>query len=119
MYCGGNDLNAGKTPEQVCADFITFARLVREKLPQTKLLFIAVAPSVKRWEQIEKQREANRLIAAEIAKLDPRQAEFVPVEKRLLDADGRPQPSLHLKDMLHYNDAGYAILNEIIRPYLR
>ena len=119
MYCGGNDLNAGKTPEQVCGDFVTFARLVREKLPQTKLTFIAIAPSVKRWPQIENQRATNSLIAAEIAKLDPKLAEFVPVEARLLDSAGQPQPSLHLKDMLHYNDAGYAILNDVIRPYLR
>lgn len=119
MYCGGNDLNAGKTPEQVCGDFVAFARLVREKLPQTKLTFIAIAPSVKRWPQIENQRAANKLIAAEIAKLDPKLAEFVPVEARLLDADGQPQPSLHVKDMLHYNDEGYAILNEIIRPHLK
>ena len=119
MYCGGNDLNAGKTPEQVCGDFVTFARLAREKLPQTKLTYIANAPSVKRLPQIEKQRATNSLIAAEIAKLVPQQAEFVPVESRLLDADGQPQPSLHLKDMLHYNEAGYAILNEIIRAHLR
>ena len=41
------------------------------------------------------------------------------VSLTLIDADGQPQPSLHVKDMLHYNDAGYAILNEIIRPYLK
>src|SRR5262245_7628741 len=36
FYAGDNDLNAGRTPEQVLEDFRAFTKTVREKLPASK-----------------------------------------------------------------------------------
>ncbi|MGC3971296.1 MAG: GDSL-type esterase/lipase family protein [Pirellulales bacterium] len=119
LYSGSNDLNAGKTPEQVHRDFVTFARLVREKLPEAKLTYVAIAPNPKRWSQIEKQRAANRLIKKSIEEFGSEKAEYVSLEEHLLDKQGEPQPPLHLKDMLHFNEAGYKILNRVVKPYLK
>src|SRR5690606_19142180 len=43
MYCGGIDLNAGESPEQVAGDFRTFTEKVREKLPSLRILYISIA----------------------------------------------------------------------------
>ena len=92
---------------------------MREKLPQTKFSYIAIAPSVKRWPLVEKQRATNALIAAEVARQNSPLVEFIPVESRLLGADGQPQARLHVADMHHFGPAGYEILNDIVRPYLK
>ena len=121
LYCGSNDLSAGKSPEEVLADFDQFADRIADDFPTTKLTYIAIAPNPKRWSQIDKQRRTNDLIAASIARRREmnRAVEFVGVEKQLLDADGKPQPSLYLKDQLHFNAAGYAVLNKIVAPHLK
>jgi hypothetical protein len=119
LYAGGNDVNAGKTPEQVAADFGRFAELVRKHLPETRLTYVGIGPNVLRWHLIEKTRAVNRLIAAQIAKLDPARTEYVEIEDKLLDSAGQPQPNLYLPDRLHLNDAGYDILSRIVRPHLR
>jgi len=118
FFAGGNDLAAGKTPEQVRDDFLRFAALVRAKLPETKLTYLAITPSVKRWEQIERQRTANGLIQVEVDKMKSPKVEFVTLEKRFLSESGEPVPTNYAADMLHLSDAGYAILVDIVKPYL-
>jgi len=62
LRAGGNDLWAGKSPEQVFADFKEFAAAVHAKLPNTKIVFISLSPSIARWKQADKEKEVNRLI---------------------------------------------------------
>ena len=119
FFTGSNDLAAGKSVDQVYRDFVTFANLVRHHLPEAKLSYIAVTPSVKRWPQIDRQRELNARIEQEIARRKSPLIEFVKVEERFLDAAGQPQPKLYRDDMLHLNEDGYAILVEIVRPRLK
>jgi len=59
---GGNDINGGKTPQQVLADFQTLVDKVRAKLPETRIAFLSMSPSPARWSQVEQQREGNRLV---------------------------------------------------------
>jgi hypothetical protein len=37
----------------------------------------------------------------------------------MLDSAGNPRRELFLGDMLHMNEAGYAIWKELIRPHLK
>ena len=45
FYAGGNDINAGKAPEEVCADFKAFVEKVRGALPETRIAYISIAPN--------------------------------------------------------------------------
>ena len=83
---------------------------------KTKIVFIAIKPSIKRWALVEKMREANRLIRA-ITKKDKRQA-FVDVDKPMTGADGRPRKELFQKDGLHLNAKGYKLWASLVRPQL-
>ncbi|MCL4192623.1 MAG: hypothetical protein KJZ87_12905 [Thermoguttaceae bacterium] len=116
LYAGDNDLAAGKSPEQVLADYKAFAAKVHGALPDTQIVYVAVKPSPKRWALIEKIRETNRLIRA-AAEQDPRQV-FVDVEKPMLTAEGQPRAELYRPDELHLNDEGYKLWTELVRPHL-
>lgn len=117
VYAGENDINAGKSPEAVHADFNAFRAKVHAALPKTRILYIAMKPSPSRWKLREKFERGNRLIADECAR-DPR-LQFVDVWPPMLDAAGQPRPELFVKDMLHMNETGYAIWKKILAPYLR
>lgn len=116
MYAGGNDLNNGKTPEQVTADFKAFVHKVHQRLPQTRIAYLAIAPNPARWAQIERVRRANQLIA-DFIRTDARLV-FIDVHPHMLGTDGQPLPDIFLEDRLHMNPKGYAIWKKIVEPHL-
>jgi lysophospholipase L1-like esterase len=116
VYEGDNDVGSGKTPEIVEADYRTFVEKARAALPEVKIVFVAIKPSIRRWELIDKAREANAKVKA-ITETDDR-LEYIDVDTPLLDSNGQPRADLFVEDDLHLNDAGYEIWTELIRPYL-
>lgn len=112
LYAGDNDLNAGKAPETVAADFKAFCGKIHAALPQTRVVFIAVKPSPSRWKIREQGEKANALIRAYCAE-DQRRV-FVDVWQPMLDAKGEPRPELFVADMLHMNAKGYEIWTPLV-----
>lgn len=117
LYAGDNDLAAGKTPAQVSADFRSFVAIVRRKLPETRIAFVAIKPSLARLSIIDKARETNQLIR-EYARGDDKLV-YIDVFAPMLDASGKPRHELFLEDGLHMNARGYAIWRDLIFPILR
>lgn len=117
MYAGGNDINDGKTPETVSNDFKAFVEAVHEKLPKTRIAYISIAPNPARWSQVDRVREANRLIESYI-QLDKRLS-FINVFPRMLGADGQPRPEIFSDDKLHMNAQGYALWKKIVGEHLQ
>jgi lysophospholipase L1-like esterase len=117
LYEGDNELNAGRAPQQVAADYREFLRLVRPTLPNARIVFVSIKPSPSRWSLIERAREANRLIR-EITSTDTLQT-FVDVGTPMLGADGRPRAELFIADSLHMTPAGYAIWRAALSPIVR
>ncbi len=117
LYAGDNDLSAGKSPEQVAADFDAFVKVVHDKLPKTKIIFIAVKPSIARWKLIDKVRATNKLIADACAKDDQRLV-FLDIAPLMLKDDGQPNPELFVKDGLHMSPLGYERWSDLLRPHL-
>ncbi|WCJ60131.1 SGNH/GDSL hydrolase family protein [Fontisphaera persica] len=116
MYAGGNDINAGKSAEQVAADFRAFVQKVHQRLPQTRIAYLSIAPNPARWAQVERVREANRLIR-EFTQTDSR-LEFIDVFSHMLGPDGQPLPDIFVEDRLHMNEKGYALWKKLVEPYL-
>jgi lysophospholipase L1-like esterase len=116
FYAGDNDLSAGRTPEQVQADFRAFVGRVHAVLPETRIAFIGIKPSIARWAMIDKVREANRLVRADCDRDD--RLGFVDVDAAMLGWDARPRPELFIKDGLHMSPAGYEIWNLLVRPFI-
>jgi lysophospholipase L1-like esterase len=116
LYAGDNDIAKGKTPEQVFQDWQAFVAKVHGELPDTKIVYVAIKPSLQRWKLIDKMREANRLIAADCA--DSKKLAFVDIDKPMLGDDGTPRAELFLDDGLHMSEAGYKIWSDLVRPEL-
>ena len=116
IYAGDNDLNAGRTPQQLRADFIAFVERVRRDLPKAKIAYISNKPSPSRAQLLPVQREANTLIAAEAQRLG---VDYIDIFTPMLDASGQPDESLFVEDRLHMNRAGYVIWQRAIAPYLK
>jgi lysophospholipase L1-like esterase len=117
VFAGGNDINAGKTPEQVADDFKALAAKVHAALPKTKIYFLSLFPNVRRRAQDEKCVRVNDLIQAFI-RTDERLG-YVDTAARMRAADGGPRPELLRDDGLHMNDDGYKIWNEMVGAVLR
>lgn len=116
MYAGGNDLNAGKTPERVLADFQAFVAKVQAELPKTKICYISTAPNPKRWAQIKEVRAANALIQAFCAKDD--RLQYLDVHPIMLAPNGEPKPDIFVEDQLHMNAKGYELWKGVVGPVL-
>jgi len=116
LRAGGNDLNAGKSPEQVFADYKEFVTKVHSQLPETEIVFISLSPSIARWKQADQEKAVNRLIE-EFTKRVPH-LKYLETYPLPLGPDGRPRPELFLADKLHFNAEGYKLLVERVRPYL-
>lgn len=112
MYAGGNDLNAGKPPEQVFTDFKAFEQKVHHALPDTEIAYISSAPNPKRWAQVENVKALNKSIA-EYCAATPK-TKFIDVFPAMLGPDGLPKPDIFRPDRLHMVDKGYRLWTEIV-----
>lgn len=117
VYAGDNDLAAGKTPQRVLADYQALVRKIHAKLPETRIAFIAVKPSLSRWKLVDRVREANDLVRRYTAR-DPRLV-YLDVFTPMLGSDGTPRKELFLKDGLHMTAEGYAVWKSVIAPAIR
>ncbi|MEM9187196.1 MAG: SGNH/GDSL hydrolase family protein [Planctomycetota bacterium] len=116
MYAGDNDIAGGKSAAVVAADFRSFAERLHDRLPKTKLAYLAIKPSLARWRLACEMRKANALIA-KACDADARLT-FVDIWSPMIGADGRPRRDLFVEDGLHLNPAGYRLWAKVLRPFL-
>ena len=117
LYAGDNDLAAGLASDQVFADFKDFVGRVRERLPATRIAFIAIKPSPSRWKLRDEVNRANALIKDYAA--GEKNLTYIDVYTPMLGADGRPREELFGPDKLHMNRRGYDVWRNVIGPHLR
>ncbi len=108
FYAGGNDLAAGRGPQQVADDFAAFCTAV----PEPRILFVSIRPSVKRWGLFDKETAANKLVRAACA--NGSRLRYVDAVPPLLGTDGKPRADLLVADQLHLNAAGYVVLAKVV-----
>jgi lysophospholipase L1-like esterase len=116
LRAGGNDIHAGKTAEQVFADFKDFVATVRTKLPTTDIVFISLSPSIARWDERGANQRLNALVS-NFAKRAPH-VKYIDTYDLPLDKEGRPRPELFVADKLHFSPEGYRLLIDRVRPYI-
>jgi len=118
LYAGGNDIARGLSPAQVLKDFQSFVAEIHAALPQTRVVYVSINPSVARWSQEERVLAANRLIAEYIRENDGKVAplSYIDSHSKLLSPEGQPRPEILRTDGLHLNDAGYALWKSVLKP---
>ncbi len=114
---GGNDLQDGKTPEEVFEDFKTLVATVHARLPETEIVFMSWNNSPSRWASAQRENALNRLVA-DYAATEPR-VKFLETSDVSLQENGQLREEVFLNDRLHFNADGYRRLAEKVRPVLR
>jgi hypothetical protein len=117
FYSGDNDINSGRTPEQVLVDVRAFAEAIHKRSAKTRIHFISIKPSIARWTQFETQKKGNALIKEFCSKNE--RLSYIDVVPAILGDDGKPRSELFVKDGLHFTAKGYEVLNEAVRSAVK
>jgi lysophospholipase L1-like esterase len=116
FYAGDNDIAAFHSPQQVLADYQALVKKIHAALPETRIDFISIKPSILRWILIGKIREANRLIE-EYSKTNDKLG-YIDVFTPMLTPSGLPRSEFFQLDGLHLNRKGYELWREIVSKKL-
>lgn len=116
VYEGDNDLGGGVAPEQFARECGELAGIVHRELPECRVYFLSIKPSIRRWAIWPKMQEANRLVAAMCA-ADPLLT-YIDVASPMLEANGQPRADIFKEDKLHMLRSGYLLWREAVRAVL-
>lgn len=116
LMIGTNNLG-GNTDEEIAAGVTKCVQLLRAKLPETKVLLLAIFPRSPK--ATDPFRGRIKAINAMIAKLDDggKTVKFLDIGDKFLDNDGNLPPDI-MPDALHPNPRGYQIWADAVKPML-
>lgn len=116
LHVGGNDINAGRTPEQLLADTKTLVAKIRAGLPGVPIVWSSITPGPGRWNQREQRKAANALVKAWMA--GEKGLHFVDLWDAMLTPEGQPREDLWVADRVHPNHEGYLVRVRLTKPLL-
>lgn len=116
-YAGDNDVEAGVPASEIAHQFALFEAKVHAALQDTKVIYISIKPSIRRWKWIDTIRTSNALAKAYCLKTS--NTTFMDIENQMLGADGQPNPELLVPDGLHMTPAGYEVWTAALKPLLK
>ncbi|MDO1513188.1 cyclic nucleotide-binding domain-containing protein [Maribacter confluentis] len=117
LYAGENDLNDGKTPQEVLSGCMELVTMIYDKYPGVELALISLKPSVEREYLIPLIMETNLMLSKYI--ITELNAQYINVFAQMITTDNRPIPELYLSDGLHLNKQGYALWSTAIKKALQ
>ena len=117
LMIGTNNSNgADNTAEEIAAGIDAIVKKLRTKLPQTKVLILAIFP---RGEKPNPQRDKNAQASTIVSKLaDNQSIYFLDIGEKFLEADGT-LPKETMPDFLHLTPKGYEIWADAIEPNVK
>jgi len=120
----GTNNSASHTAEEIFAADKKIVEMIRAKVPETKVLLLAIFPrgprkntngSTDPW---EKRMDVINATNAKLATLDDRQTvRFLDINEKFLGQDGKIPFSI-MPEQLHPNAAGYELWAEAMQPLL-
>ena len=111
---GTNNVHAN-TPAEVAEGITAIVKTLRAKLPETKVLLLAVFP---RGPKDDRVRDRIKAINARIAPLDDgKTVKFLDIGDRFLEPDGTLSREI-MPDLLHLSTKGYHIWADAMEPTL-
>lgn len=116
LYAGDNDIERGKSAQQVVEDYKAYSQLIREKAPNTRFAFISIKPSLKRWHLWPEMALANRMIES-ICETD-NYSYYIDIVGPMLDSEGLLRENLFAGDGLHLSEKGYHEWTRVISQWL-
>jgi lysophospholipase L1-like esterase len=116
VYAGDNDIAGGRLSEQVVVEAERFVSRLRAALPDVRIVFIGLKPSILRWAQVDRMRSVNAMLRA-FCERDDRVA-YMDVDGPMLGWDEKPRRELFVEDGLHMSPEGYRLWTTLLRPLI-
>jgi len=116
IYSGDNDVDIGKSAEIVYGDFCTLYGMIKAKLPDAEIVYIAIKPSLARWDKVLEMSKTNTMINEFLNNQD--NGTFADIFFPMIGLDGKPMGRLFIEDGLHMSEEGYQLWTKILRPYI-
>lgn len=115
IYCGENDIASSDkvTPEVVLGNFKTLYQSIRNRFPDTPIIFVSIKPCILRWSMKDRMMAANSLIKDYLS--HEKNTAFVNIWDKMLE-NGEPMKDIFIEDNLHMNKKGYAIWLKELAP---
>jgi lysophospholipase L1-like esterase len=114
LMIGTNNANAKHSPDDIVAGVKAIVETLRTKLPQTKVLVLAIFP--RGADDKDVKRQANMKANEGIAKLaDDNMVFYLDINDKFLDSDHKLSKNI-MPDLLHPNAKGYEIWAEAMEP---
>lgn len=117
LYCGENDIDAGRSAQQVADDFTTFVQYARRRGISGPIYFVSLKPSPARFARWPDFQKANALIS-DICRAG-KGLYYIDISAAMLGPGGRPLADIWLSDGLHMNAKGYGIWAPIIKKAIQ
>ena len=116
VYEGDNDLAKGKSIEELAKEYEDFSNRLKKALPKTKLVYLAVRPSLSRIAIVDKQKQFNLWLEKYCKSQKGRF--FLDMHSPFYLPDGTVMPDIFVADRLHLNEKGYLIFSAKIREFI-
>ena len=114
----GTNNSGGNTSEEIAAGVKAVVEKLRTKLPETKVLVLAIFP--RGADKEDGKRKINEGANAIIAKLaDDKNVFFQDIGPKFLEPDGNTLSKDIMPDLLHLNEKSYRIWAESIEPNVK
>ena len=116
LMIGTNNLG-NPSNDEIAAGVTKCVTTLRAKLPDTKILLLAIFPRAEKPDNVSRTR--IKALNETIAKLDDggKTIKFLDIGDKFLDADGTLPKSI-MPDFLHPNAKGYGIWADAVKPTL-
>lgn len=116
VYEGDNDLAMGKNMEELAKEYEEFSNRLKKALPKTKLVYLAIRPSLSRIAIVEKQKQFNYWLEKYCKSEKNRY--FLDMHSPFYLTDGTVMQDIFISDRLHLNEKGYQIFSSKIRSFI-
>ena len=111
IYEGDNDIAQGISPELILKKFIALNNKLQYSLPDIRVYFISIKPSIARQSMWPKMVKTNQLIQEKCNALQ--NCTYIDVASKLLKG-GLLKQDIFIEDGLHLNKKGYQLWSEAI-----
>lgn len=111
IYEGDNDIAQGIAPSLILKKFIALSDKVRRSLPDIRIYFISIKPSIARQSMWPKMVETNQLIQSECNV--QQNCTYIDAASKLLEG-GLLKQNVFIEDGLHLNKKGYQLWSEAV-----
>ncbi|MBO6793320.1 MAG: hypothetical protein JJ895_05380 [Balneolaceae bacterium] len=118
IYEGDNDVNSGKSKEEILKEAVSLLDDIKLKLPDTQVYMISPKPSISRWHLKDEYEQVNDALNQLTQSDEYPNVSFIDVWSPMLDDNGSVKDDVFIEDDLHMNEKGYEIWAAVIGEYL-